>query len=71
MGNPHTAAIVGRIMDRARASRGDVAESASGNENLQKMMAGMTFQSLLKQAGDAIKPEQIKQLNAALRQIKK
>lgn len=71
MGNPHTAAIVGKIMDQARASRGDVAESASGNANLQKMMAGMSFQSLLKQAGDAIKPEQIKQLNAALQQIKK
>lgn len=32
-------------------------------------MAGMTLQSLLKQAGPAIKPEQIKLLNAALQQI--
>ena len=31
----------------------------------------MTLQSLLKQAGDAVKPEQIKALNAALQKIKK
>ena len=35
------------------------------------MMAAMTLQSLLKQAGSAIRPEQIQSLNAALQKIKK
>jgi beta-galactosidase len=71
MANPAGAAILGRIIAQASASRGDVAASTEGNANLEKMMAGMKIQSLLKQAGDAVKPEQIKQLNEALQQIKK
>lgn len=71
MANPEGAEILGKIMRQASASRGDVAASTQGNANLQKMMAGMTVLSLLKQAGDAVKPEQIKALNDALQQIKK
>ena len=71
MQHPKAGAIVGRMMQAARASRGDVASAASGNANLERMMAGMTLQSLLKQAGPAIKPEQIQSLNATLQQIKK
>ncbi len=71
MQHPGTAAIVGRMMQAARASRGDVASAAAGNANLERMMAGMTLQSLLKQAGPAIKPEQIQSLNSALQQIRK
>ncbi len=71
MKNPTTGAIVGKMMQAARASRGDVAEAAAGNANLEKMMAGMSLQSLLKQAGPAIKPEQIQSLNAALQKIPK
>ena len=71
MRHPKAGAIVGRMMQNARASRGDVAQAAAGNANLERMMAGMTLQSLLKQAGPAIKPEQIHALNAALQQIKK
>ena len=71
MQHPKAGAIVGRMMQAARASRGDVASATAGNANLEKMMAGMTLQSLLKQAGPAIKPEQIQSLNAALQQIPK
>ena len=71
MQHPKAGAIVGRMMQAARASRGDVASATAGNANLERMMAGMTLQSLLKQAGPAIKPEQIQSLNAALQQIKK
>ncbi len=71
MRHPQAGAIVGRMMQAARASRGDVAAATADNANLEKMMAGMTLQSLLKQAGPAIKPEQIRSLNAALQQIKK
>lgn len=71
MQHPKAGAIVGRMMQAARASRGDVASATAGNENLERMLAGMSLQSLLKQAGPAIKPEQIQSLNAALQQIKK
>lgn len=69
--HPQAGAIVGRMMEKARASRGDVAKSTEGNQNLQKMMAGMSLESLLKQAKGAITAEQIRELNAALQQIKK
>lgn len=71
MAHPETGRIVGALMAKASASRGDVAKSTSGNASLQKMMSGMSLQSLLKQAGDAVSPEQIKALNAALQRIKK
>lgn len=71
LAHPKTSPIVGRLMAQAQASRGDVAKSTSGNKNLEKMMAGMSLQSLLKQAGDVIKTEQIKALNTALQQISK
>ena len=71
MSDPRTAAIVGRIMDAARKSRGDVAEATADNANLQKMLARMSLENLLKQAGPAIKPEMIKSLNEALQKIRK
>lgn len=71
LAHPRAGAIVGRLMAQASASRGDVAQAASGNANLERMMTGMSLQSLLKQAGDAVKPDQIKQLNAALQLIQK
>ena len=72
MQNPSTAKIVGALMAKATASRGDVAKSASGNANLQKMMASMSLQSLLKKAGEnVVPPDAVKQLNAALQKIKK
>ncbi len=71
MAHPGTGAIVGRMMAKAAASRGDVATSTSDNKNLQKMLSIMSLQSLLKQAGDAIPAEQVKALNAALQQFKK
>ena len=71
LAHPKAGTIVGRMMDQARASRGDVAQAAAGNANLEKMMAGMTLGTLLKQAGPAIKPEQVRALNGVLQQIKK
>ena len=72
MQNPQAAAIVGEIMAKARASRGEVAQSASRNPALQKMMAGMSLQALIRQAGEnAVPPEAVRQLNAALQKVKK
>ena len=71
MQNPKTGQIVGKMMEAAQKSRGDVADAVAQNANLVKMMAGMSLQSLLKQAGPAISPEQIQALNKALQQIPK
>lgn len=71
MRHPVTGTIVGSMMEKARASRGDVASATAGNKSLERMMAGMSLQSLLKQAGDAIPPEAIKALNDALQKVKK
>lgn len=71
MAEPAGAAILGRMMAQASASRGEVAQSTEGNKNLEKMMAGMKIEQLLKQAGDAVTQEQIRQLNEALQKIKK
>ena len=69
--NPQANAIVEALMEKASASRGDVAAGVKDNPGLQRMMQRMTLQSLLKQAGDAVAPEQIKALNTALQKIKK
>ena len=69
--NPQTAAILGRMMQSMAAKRGDVAKEANNNANLQKMMAGLSLESLIKQAGDSVPPEMIRSLNAALQKIRK
>ena len=69
--SPEANAIVQKLTAKAAASRGDVAESVKDNPALQRMMQRMTLQSMLKQAGDVIKPEEIKALNDALQRIKK
>lgn len=63
--------MVEQLIQQTRASRGGVAQVASGNANLQKMMGRMTLQSILKQAGPAVSPEQIEAMNDALQNIKK
>ena len=70
--NPGTKTIVDRMMQRAVASRGDVAKSTAGNRALQQMMAGMTLESLLKKAGsNVISPEMMQTINEALQKVKK
>ena len=69
--SPEANAIVQRLTAKAAASRGDVAESVKDNPALQRMMQRITLQSMLKQAGDVIRPEEIKALNDALQKIKK
>ena len=68
--HPQTGAILAGMMAKMRASRGDVAQSAGNNDNLRKMMAGMTLESLLKQAGN-VPAEAVRSLNAALQKIRK
>lgn len=70
--NPETAAIVKAMMAKVHASRGEVAQSAGGNANLQKLMAGMSLEALIKKAGEnVISQEDAKAINATLQTIKK
>ena len=69
--NPQAAALLARIMERATASYGDVAKNVQMPEAVQRQMAKMPLQSLLKQAGKAVPPAMVQQLNAALNKIKK
>ena len=72
MQNPQAAAIVGEIMAKAHASRGEVAQSASRNPALQKMMAGMSFEGILKKAGENVIPAAIvREINEKLQKIRK
>ena len=71
MAHPEAGKLVGAIMQKMIASRGDVAKSANNNANLQKMMAAMSFEALLKKAGDAVPADMVKKINEQLQQIKK
>jgi len=71
MANSQVAAILGPMMEKSAASRGDIAKKVSKNPMLKRMMAKMTMASMLKQAADAITEEEIKQLNAMLQKIHK
>ena len=69
--NPQAAVLLARIMERATASYGDVAKNVQMPEAVQRQMAKMPLQALLKQAGKAVPPAMIQQMNAALNKIKK
>ena len=67
--HPQAGEVLGQMMARASASRGDVAESVKDNPALQRMMGRMTLMSLLKQAGTD--EQSIRQLNRILQGIRK
>ena len=69
--NPQAAALLAKVMERATASYGDVAKNVQMPEAVQRQMEKMPLQSLLKQAGKAVPPAMVQQLNAALNKIKK
>lgn len=71
MAHPQAGKLVGDLMRKIVESRGDVAKTAHKNPNLQKMLAGMSFQALFKQAGDSVSEATCKELNAALQKIPK
>lgn len=69
--HPEAGKLVQDIMTRVRSSRGDVAKSTANNANLQKMLRGMKFEGVLKQAGKVISGEEIVELNRVLQAIPK
>ena len=58
-------------MDAAVAARGDIAQSATGNPALQKMINRQTFRNLIKLCGLDLTDEELRQLNYSLQQIRK
>ena len=69
--NPATAAIVGRLMEAAKKKYGDVAAAATIPEAIQRQMDMASLKSMIKQAGSAVTPEMVRQLNDALNKIPK
>ncbi|MCR5761683.1 MAG: glycoside hydrolase family 2 protein [Sphaerochaetaceae bacterium] len=67
--HPEASVIAEGFMNKLVNSRGDVAKSAGENKNLQKMLNGMSFESILKKA--ALPPEMVQNLNDQLQKIKK
>ncbi|HJA67100.1 MAG TPA: glycoside hydrolase family 2 protein [Candidatus Mediterraneibacter cottocaccae] len=69
--SPAGAALLDRMMEKVTASYGDVAKSVTLPEAVQRQMDRMPLEKLLKQAGNAVTPAMVKQLNSALNQIPK
>ena len=67
--SPAGAALLGKMMAKVTASYGDVAKSVTLPEAVQRQMDKLPLEKLLKQAGKAVTPAMVKQLNAALNQI--
>ncbi len=69
--NPAGAAMLARIMAKATESYGDVAKNVEMPKAMQEMMDRAPLESMLKQAGKAVSPQMVKELNHALNQIPK
>ena len=68
---PAGAAMIGKMMETARAARGDVAQNVKMSESMQRMMNRMSVEKMIKQAGGSIPREMVIQLNQALCRIPK
>jgi beta-galactosidase len=69
--NPEAAALLAKVMQRSKESYGDVAKNVILPEAIQRQMDAMPLQKLLKQAGKAIGPDMVKEINHDLNQIPK
>ena len=69
--NPQGAALIAKTMAKVRESYGDVAKGVYIPDSVQKLMDKSPFQKILKQAGKAVSPSMVKELNHELNQIKK
>ena len=67
--SPAAQQAVERVMARATGSFGDVAKGITMPASMQAMIDRMPLNKLLRQLGEAITPEMVHQLNAALNQI--
>lgn len=68
MAHPEAGALLGKLMAKGAASRGDAAVPAAQDPNLQRMLGRMTIAHIMKRGG---MPESIVNINQALQKIKK
>ncbi len=69
--NPEGARLLNEMMATVRRSYGEVAQNVKLSESSQRMLDKQPFNKVLKQAGKAVTPAMVKELNAALNQIPK
>lgn len=69
--SPTGAAIIDAMMAQASSAMGDMAKGVEITEAMQQMTNRFTVEKLLKQGGNAVKPEMIVELNQQLTKIKK
>lgn len=68
--NPDGNRLMDELLDKARASRGKVAQSTKDNPVLNKMLNKQRFESLMRQAGEHVFPEdEVVRINKLLNQI--
>lgn len=68
---PEGAQLLQGIMAQVRKSYGEVAQNVKLSDSSQKMLDKLPFNKVIKQAGKAVTPTMVKELNAALNQLKK
>ncbi len=69
--SPAAMELVSAVMEKITASYGDVAKNVQMPPEIQRQMMRAPLQATLKQAGKAVPPAAVQQLNAALNKIKK
>lgn len=69
--SPEGAALVAKVIETARKSYGEVAQSAKMPESVVRLQDRATFQSLLKKAGKAVLPDMVREINDALNRIRR
>ena len=69
--DPEGARLLEETMNKVRKSYGEVAQNVKLSDSSQRLLDRMPFNKVLKQAGKAVTPAMVKELNAALNQIRK
>ena len=69
--DPEGARLLEETMRKVRKSYGEVAQNVKLSDSSQRLLDRMPFNKVLKQAGKAVTPAMVKELNAALNQIRK
>ena len=69
--DPEGERLLTEIMATVRRSYGEVAQNVKLSESSQRMLDRVPLNKVLKQAGKAVTPAMVKELNAALNQIPK
>ena len=67
--SPEAGAVLDRIMAQGASSHGDVADAVKDNPDLQRMMGGMTLESLFKRGGGSA--DDLKGINEVLQRFPK